>query len=174
MSHILTEVSNEVPSPSSLILSDPSHAAPSNPSYPSSSPLPTILHPIMHPILHPIPHPILRPILRPIFRPILHPIFRPMSGLQELMREMPRHMQGDSALHEAHRLRERFSLRRHPLVLDALEPWWVAAQHSMQARHLSATSPFTSNQPLFPASATSHVISCQPMRGNSACCRPLN
>ena len=30
-------------------------------------------------------------------------------------------------------LKQRFALRRHPLVLKALNPWWQTAQKSMQA-----------------------------------------
>ena len=46
--------------------------------------------------------------------------------------QVPLWMQGNAAMAELDNLKKRFSLRRHPLVLEALEKWWRTAQHSMQ------------------------------------------
>ena len=51
----------------------------------------------------------------------------------DTLAETPKWMQGDTVLAEKHNLYARFALRSHPLVRDALEPWWHTAQTSMQA-----------------------------------------
>ena len=51
----------------------------------------------------------------------------------ELVSEIPRWLQGNLELNEMNNLKQRFALRRHPLVLRALNPWWQTAQKSMQA-----------------------------------------
>ena len=46
--------------------------------------------------------------------------------------QVPLWMQGNAKMAELDNLRKRFALRRHPLVLEALEKWWRTAQFSMQ------------------------------------------
>ncbi|KAL1525035.1 hypothetical protein AB1Y20_019908 [Prymnesium parvum] len=52
---------------------------------------------------------------------------------EDLRSRVPKFLQGHSSFNVEHRLVERFRLRLHPLVREALEPWWHTAQHSMRA-----------------------------------------
>eukprot|EP00966_Prymnesium_polylepis_P216425 5010323-Prymnesium_polylepis.1 len=51
---------------------------------------------------------------------------------ENLVSEIPMWMQGNKEFHQMDALRQRFELRRHPLVLKALDPWWQTAQRSMR------------------------------------------
>ena len=49
------------------------------------------------------------------------------------MTEVPLWMQGNQQMAEMESVKKRFALRRHPLVLEALNRWWTTAQSSMRA-----------------------------------------
>ena len=51
---------------------------------------------------------------------------------KEAIGELPLWMQGNREMAKIENIRARFALRHHPLVRDALEPWWRTAQQSMQ------------------------------------------
>ena len=53
---------------------------------------------------------------------------------EEARQVIPLHLQGDVDMNRREVLRQRFDLRRHAVVLDALQEWWETAQRSMRVK----------------------------------------